>query len=65
MTTQKVTNVAVSTATTEPLRGILELECSGAFATFELNEEFAHQLCRGLERFLTQVPGRARAVRFA
>jgi hypothetical protein len=60
---QRVTNVTVSTETAEPLRGIVEIECAGIVSKFELNEDLAHQLCSGLDRFLTQVTRRPRLVR--
>ncbi|WP_426434132.1 hypothetical protein [Bradyrhizobium genosp. P] len=62
---QKVTNVTVSTETIEPLRGVVEIDCAGAVAKFEINEDLAHQLCSGLDRFLTQVTCRPRLVRLA
>ncbi|MFB9265990.1 hypothetical protein ACFFWD_23015 [Bradyrhizobium erythrophlei] len=64
MTMQRVTNVSVSTESAEPLRGIIEFDCAGAVAKFVINEDLAHQVCSGLERFLTQAPRRARVVQF-
>ena len=63
MTTQKASNISVSTVSAEPLRGIIEVDCADKVATFEINEDLAHQLCGDLERFLTQVPQRSRLVR--
>ena len=52
---QKITGAAISTTSTEPLRGIVEINI-GASSTmkFELNEDMAHHLSTQLDRFLTQ-----------
>ncbi|MCP3412905.1 hypothetical protein NLM16_02175 [Bradyrhizobium brasilense] len=63
MTVQRATNIRVSTASAAPLRGTIEIDCSGTVATFAIDEEMAHRLCADLERFLTQVPRRTRAAR--
>jgi hypothetical protein len=49
-----ITEVAVSTKSTEPLSGIVQIATAGATVQFELNEEIAHDLCTRLDRFLTQ-----------
>ncbi|QPF87756.1 hypothetical protein IC762_16300 [Bradyrhizobium genosp. L] len=61
MTMQRATDIAVTTKSTEPMRAILEIDCAGSLAKFEINEDLAHRLCSELERFLTQVPCRTRA----
>ncbi|WP_050627617.1 hypothetical protein [Bradyrhizobium viridifuturi] len=63
MTVQRVTNIAVSTASAGPLRGTIEIDCAGTVAAFEIDEELAHRLCADLERFLTQVPRRTGTAR--
>ena len=51
---RKITGVSVSTASTNPLRAIVEIDTADSTITFELNEDIAHHICTGLERFLTQ-----------
>jgi hypothetical protein len=63
MTTRRATNIAVSEASSAPLRGTIEIDCTGDTARFEINEDLALRLCSDLERFLTQVPRRAQAAR--
>jgi len=48
---------AILTNSTQPLRGIVEIDTAGSTVKFELNEDIAHQLCTDLERFLTQAHG--------
>lgn len=60
MTVHKITTFSVTTDGTEPLRGIVEIDTIDAALQFELDEDIAHRLCSDLERFLTQVPARAR-----
>ena len=64
MATRKATSISVSPRSAVPMRGIIEIDCAGSIATFEITEDLAHQLCTDLERFLTQVPRRSRAIRF-
>ena len=50
----KITDVSISTASTNPHRAIVELHAAGSSIRFEVNEDFAHRICTGLDRFLTQ-----------
>jgi hypothetical protein len=50
----KITEVTISTKSTEPLTGIVEIGTADSTMKFELNEETAHDLCTNLDRFLTQ-----------
>ena len=50
----KITDVSVSTITTTPLRGTIEIDTPNSTIKFELNEDIAHSICRRLEHFLTQ-----------
>jgi hypothetical protein len=52
----KITDVSVSTNTTTPLRGMIEIDTPNSTIKFELNEDIAHSICSQLERFLTQEP---------
>ncbi|KJC59715.1 hypothetical protein UP10_16320 [Bradyrhizobium sp. LTSPM299] len=63
MTILNVTNVTIATECTDPLRARLEINCAGTVSKFQINEDLAHQLCSGLDRFLTQVTRRPRLVR--
>jgi len=52
---RKITGAAISTTSTEPLRGIVEVDIgAGSTMKFELNEDVAHHLGTQLDRFLTQ-----------
>lgn len=51
---QTITEVAVSTTSTEPFRGTVEIVTASSTIKFELNEDLAHQLSTQLDRFLTQ-----------
>jgi hypothetical protein len=51
---QKITEVSISTNSTEPLRGIVEIDTAVSTMKFELNEDMAHSICAELEHFLTQ-----------
>jgi len=51
---RKITDVSVSTTSTNPLRAIVEIESADSTITFELTEDIAHRICTGLDRFLTQ-----------
>jgi hypothetical protein len=50
----RIDRVSISTRSTAPLRGIVEIDSADATIRFELNEEIALQICADLERFLTQ-----------
>ena len=52
--TQRITEVTVSTRSTEPLSGIVQIDTAASTMKFELNAEIAHDLCTHLDRFLTQ-----------
>ena len=52
--THRITEVMVSTKSTEPLSGIVQIDTAASTVQFELNEEIAHDLCTHLDRFLTQ-----------
>jgi hypothetical protein len=52
--THRITEVTISTKTTEPLSGIVQIDTAASTVQFELNEEIAHDLCTHLDRFLTQ-----------
>ena len=57
----KIAEVTISTESTEPLRGIVEIDTADSKMKFELNEDMAHAICTDLERFLTQerpMPGK-------
>jgi hypothetical protein len=52
---KRITGAAISTTSTEPLRGIVEINIgAGSTLKFELNEDMAHHLGTQLDRFLTQ-----------
>jgi len=51
---RNITDVSVSTSSTNPLRGLVAVGTPDSTITFEMNEEIAHRLCTVLERFLTQ-----------
>jgi hypothetical protein len=53
--THRIAGVRISTRSTRPLRGIVEIDTTDATHHFELTEETAHDLCTQIERFLTQV----------
>lgn len=50
----RIAGVAISTTSTEPLRGIVTIDAAGSVVEFELDAEIAHGICTRLERFLTQ-----------
>jgi hypothetical protein len=50
----KVTEVTISTRSTEPLTGIVQVNTADTEIKFEITEDLAHQLCSDLERFLTR-----------
>jgi hypothetical protein len=50
----KITDVIVSTKTTEPLTGIIQVVTTDAEIKFEITEDLAHKICNDLDRFLTR-----------
>jgi hypothetical protein len=50
----KVTEVSISTKSTEPLTGIVHVNIADAEMKFEISEDLAHKVCTDLERFLTR-----------
>jgi hypothetical protein len=56
----KITDVSVSTISTTPLRGTIEIDTPDSTIRFELNEDIAHSICTRLEHFLTQEQPRGR-----
>jgi hypothetical protein len=55
---RQITEILVSTRSTEPLRGTFEIGTQDSMITFELTEDMAHSICTSLEHFLTQKQGR-------
>jgi len=51
---RNLTRLSVSTNSTDPLRGVVEIDAAGLSMKFGLTEELAHRICTELERFLTQ-----------
>jgi len=49
-----ISGVFVSTKSTAPLRGTIEIHTATSTMRFELDDEVAHSLCTQLEHFLTQ-----------
>jgi hypothetical protein len=56
----KIAKFSISTHSTNPPRGMVEIDTASSTIRFELDEDTAHGLCTDLERFLTQVPQRVR-----
>jgi hypothetical protein len=50
----RVTEITVSTKSTEPLTGIVRVSTADTEIKFEITEELAHKICTDLERFLTR-----------
>ena len=50
----RITDITVSTKSTEPLTGIVALSTSDEEIRFEITAEMAHKICTDLERFLTR-----------
>jgi hypothetical protein len=50
----KITEVIVSTKSTEPLVGIFQVTTADAEIKFEITEDLAHKICTDLDRFLTR-----------
>ena len=51
---RRIVGLSISTVSTEPLRGIVEIDSFDSTVTFELSEDTALKICTDLERFLTQ-----------
>jgi len=51
---RRIVDLSISTVSTEPLRGIVEIDSFDSTMTFELSEDTALKICTDLERFLTQ-----------
>jgi hypothetical protein len=50
----RITEITVSTKSTEPLTGIVRVNTTDVEVKFEITEELAHKICTDLERFLTR-----------
>ena len=50
----RITDITVSTKSTEPLTGVVALCTTDEEIRFEITAEMAHQICTDLERFLTR-----------
>ena len=50
----RVTEISVSTESTEPLTGVVRVNTGDAEIKFEITEDLAHKICTELERFLTR-----------
>jgi hypothetical protein len=50
----RLTEVVVSTNSTEPRTGTVQLRAAKAEMEFEITEDLAHRICIELERFLTR-----------
>jgi hypothetical protein len=50
----QITGINVSTKSTEPLTGVVEVSTTEAEIKFEITAEMAHKICTDLERFLTR-----------
>jgi hypothetical protein len=50
----KITEVTITTKSTEPLIGIVQVNTGDTVVKFEITEDLAHMICTNLERFLTR-----------
>jgi hypothetical protein len=50
----RITEVSISTKSTEPLTGIIQVSTADAEVKFEITEDLAHKICTDIERFLTR-----------
>jgi hypothetical protein len=50
----RITEVSISTKSTEPLTGIVQVNTADAEVKFEITEDLAHKICTDIERFLTR-----------
>jgi hypothetical protein len=59
---RRITDFSITTVSTEPLRGIIEIDTFDSVVRFELSEDTALKICTDLEHFLTQenTDGRAK-----
>lgn len=51
---RKIVDFSISTVSTRPLRGIVEIDTFDSVVRFELSEDTALSICTDLEHFLTQ-----------
>ena len=51
---QKIIEVVISTKSTEPFAGIIQVVTVDAEIKFEITEDLAHKLCTDLDRLLTR-----------
>jgi hypothetical protein len=51
---QRITEVSISTKSTKPLTGIVQVNTADAEVKFEITEDLAHKICTDIERFLTR-----------
>jgi len=49
-----IAGISVSVISTNPLRGIVDVDTGDATIKFELDEDIANGICTVLDRFLTQ-----------
>jgi hypothetical protein len=59
----KISKVSISTISTDPLCGIVEIDTADSTMKFELNVDMAHSICTDLEHFLTQRESSSKAQR--
>jgi hypothetical protein len=50
----KMARASISTISTDPLCGVVEIDTVDSTIKFELNVDMAHSICTDLEHFLTQ-----------
>jgi hypothetical protein len=50
----KITEITITTKSTEPLIGIVQVNTGDTVVKFEITEDLAHMICTNLERFLTR-----------
>jgi hypothetical protein len=50
----KIAEVTITTKSTEPLIGIVQVNTGDTVVKFEITEDLAHMICTNLERFLTR-----------
>jgi hypothetical protein len=51
---RKIIEVKVSTVSSEPRTGLVQVNTSEAEIKFEITEDLAHKFCADLEHFLTR-----------
>ena len=56
---RKITNFSISTVSTEPLRGIVEIDTFDSTVKFELSEDTALKIDQEVKRFVTDAYKRA------